>query len=87
MAEGRIPSAPVRIAAFAKGELEELVENVSTERPDLKVGDGSLMSALILAARRLPVEAVAAVQTTYWNQEQERAAYFAACAFISHFGR
>src|SRR6266571_4506201 len=82
MAESRIPDANVRIAAFAKVELNDLVERVSTHRRDLKVGDRALMSALILAACRLPVEAVAAVLATYWNQEEERAAVLVACEFI-----
>jgi hypothetical protein len=87
MAESRIPGGNVKLAAFAKGELEALVESLSTSRPDLKVGEGALMSALILGAQRLPIEAIAAVQTTYWDEEEERASLFAVCAFIAHFGR
>ena len=47
----------------------------------------ALMGALILAARRSPVEAVAAVLSTYWDEEQERAATFAVCEFIAHVSR
>jgi UDP:flavonoid glycosyltransferase YjiC (YdhE family) len=87
MADSRIPDANVKMAAFAKAELQDLVERLSTARPDLKVDKGSLMSALVLAAQRLPIEVIAAAETTYWNEEEERAALFAVCAFIAHLGR
>ena len=71
MADERIPTRPVRIAAFAKESLDDLVETLSTDRPDLKVQEGAVMGALILAAHRVPLDAVAAVLTTYWVRDKE----------------
>lgn len=82
MAQPRIPDASVKIAEFAKIELDRLVEAVSTFDPDLKVGDGALMSALILAARRSPIESVSAVLSTYWKREAQAAAVNAVCGFL-----
>lgn len=88
MAEGRIPGANVKIARFAKEELADLLEILSTEAPDLKLEDGAVMSALILAAVRSPPEAVAAVVSTYWEREKEAAAVYAVCAFLrAHAGK
>jgi hypothetical protein len=82
MAEAHVPDTSVKIAWFAKSELADLVERLSTSRPDLKVGGASLLGALVLAAQRLPIEAIAAIQTTYWNEAEERAAPYAVYSFI-----
>lgn len=82
MAKPRIPDSSVKIAEFAKHELGQLVETLSTNYPDLKVGDAAVMSALILAARRSPPESIAAVLRTYWDRELELAAVIAVCEFI-----
>jgi hypothetical protein len=67
MAEVRVYDKSVRIADFAKDELDELVERLSTDYPELKVTDVAVLSALVLAAARSPAEAVAAVLGTYWK--------------------
>jgi hypothetical protein len=67
--------------------LELLVETISTYSPDLKVTDRAVMGALILAARRSPVEAISAVVSTYWSREIELAAVIAVCGWIrAHAG-
>jgi hypothetical protein len=83
MARRGLPRDSVKIAAFAKAELDLLVESLSTTPPPIDVGDGDLMGALILAARRSPDEAVKAVVRTYWDRELEAAAVLSVCAFIT----
>lgn len=83
MAEGRIPGANVKIARFAKQELEKLVESLSNEAPDLRVEEGALMGALIHGALRSPPETVAALLSTYWGREAEAAAVAAVVEFIA----
>lgn len=87
MAKDRIPSKNVKIAAFAKEELDLLVERLSNDRPDLNVTDGALMSAIIIGAQAFPNEALAAVLTTYWSRDQEAAAVAAVCDFLQAHAR
>jgi hypothetical protein len=67
----KAPKTGVQVAKFATAELKLLVEELSTTTPALQVGEGDLLGALILAARRSPVEAVKAVVHTYWDREAE----------------
>ncbi len=71
MADDRIPTRNVRITLFAKEELDRLVEAISTQYPSLKVKDGALLGALVLAAHHIPHEAVAAILGTYWDRDRE----------------
>jgi hypothetical protein len=88
MAEPRIADQSVRIALFAKDELDTLVEIISTEHPDIKVTDVAVISALVIAARRSPPEAVAAYLSTYWHRgAAEVAAIEVVGRFIQAFGR
>lgn len=69
MAKVRTADKSVKIAAFAKDELDLLVETLSTRYPSLKVRDSAVMSALVLAARKVPIEVVKALVETYWERE------------------
>jgi hypothetical protein len=80
MAKSKIPDSNVKIRTFAKDELDLLVDEISTFRPDQKVRDGAVMGALILAARRSPIESVSAVLATYWDKEADLVAALAAAA-------
>lgn len=87
MAESQIPEQNVKIARFAKAELDDLVERLSTEYPEMQVTDYALMSALILAAARSPIEGLAAVLSTYWRRHTEQRAIKLACDFIRTYSR
>jgi hypothetical protein len=82
MAEPRVPDQSVKIALFAKAEIDELVEIVSTARPDLRVTDGAMMSAVVLAARHLPVEVLVALVSNYWTRAKAIAAAEAIGSFL-----
>lgn len=73
MAEARVYDRSVRIADFAKDELDDLVETLSTDFPEMKVTDVAVLSALVLAAKRSPAESVAAVLSTYWKRAADMA--------------
>jgi len=87
MATPQIADQNVKVSAFAKVELDELVEAISTSSPDLKVPDFAVMSALILAARRSPIEGVAAAISTYWGRHIEAAAVESVYAFFAASSR
>jgi hypothetical protein len=86
MAEGRISEKSVKIAEFAKVDLEILVETLSSTFRSSRLAR-SQSWALVLAARRSPTETVAAVLHTYWSREREAAAVAAVCGFIQAHGR
>lgn len=87
MAEGQIPDKSVKIAAFSKSELDELVESLSAAFPQLQVGAMPLLSALIDGARRSPPETLAALLETYWDRHREQRAVAAVCDFLrAHAG-
>jgi hypothetical protein len=60
---------------------------LSTTKPAWQVSEGDLMGALILAARRSPVEATKAFVQTYWDREVEIAAAEAVGAFVRALAR
>jgi hypothetical protein len=62
------------MAIFAISELHELVNELHTTKPSVRVSDGDLLGALVLAARRSPIEAVKAVISTYLDRESDEAA-------------
>jgi len=79
MAKPQIPTTTVRIPKFASAELTELVDELYTKGKGFKVErEGDVVAALVLAARRSPIEAVAAVILSYWERETEEAAKIAA---------
>ena len=62
----------VQILPFVKHELDALRGELHAN--GMKISNqGDLVNALILAARRSPIEAVAAVVNTYWEREAEEA--------------
>lgn len=85
MAKGQIPDENVKVAAFAKAELDVLVESLSTQYAALQVTDMALMSALILGATRSPPETLAALLETYWRRHTEQRAIAAATEFIQAY--
>jgi hypothetical protein len=86
MSSRGLPTTTVRMAVFARDQLRDFVDDLSTTKAPLSVSDGDLMGALILAARRSPIEAVKAVVATYLEVELELAAAEAVGAFLRHFG-
>ena len=78
MAKDRIPSDSVKIAAFAKVELDDLLARIAAHAPDMKVDQAPVLSAVVLAACALPVESVAPLLAAYWRQDEEFAAVVAA---------
>jgi hypothetical protein len=82
----RVPDSSVKIAVFAKDQLDLLVEEISTSSPALDVSDADMVGALILAARRSPREAIKAGVLTYWDQRVGVAAAIAVCGFIGAYG-
>lgn len=81
-----VPEHSVKISALAKRELALLVETLSTTKPVLEIGEGDLMSALILAARRSPVEVVRAVGSSYLDRKLDYAAAVSVCEFLRAYG-
>ena len=62
-----------KIPGFMRPELEQL--RAELHAAGMKISDkDDIPNALILAARRSPVEAVAAVIETYWRREAAEAA-------------
>ena len=59
-----------RIKPFVRDELERLRADLHAEGMKIKNRD-DIPNALILAARRSPIEAVKAVVETYWKRESE----------------
>jgi len=91
MAEDGVPETTVRIALFAKAELKEFVDELSARPPVLPLSEADLVGALVLAARRSPVEGVRAVVATYWDRRAEvrgaeMPAVLAICLFIRAHG-
>jgi hypothetical protein len=68
MAGQKIPRVSAKLAAFANAELDSLVDTLYTEA-HLKAAKEDVLSALVLAARRSPIEAVAAIVGTYVARE------------------
>jgi hypothetical protein len=79
----------VRLSRLGREALDELVNILSTTTSPLTVRDWELAGALILAAHRIPVEAVKAVVDTYREAERarEEAAALAVIGFLrAHSG-
>jgi hypothetical protein len=74
MAKPRLPRKSVKMAEFASAELDRLVDELSTPPAALKVNKEDLAGALVLAARRSPIEATRAIVHTYWDREKEELA-------------
>ena len=64
------PSEQTRIAVFAKDELEVLVDSLYRDA-DFDTNAVTLLGALVLAARRLPLEVVVALVPAYVRREKE----------------
>jgi hypothetical protein len=71
MARRKTGTANVKIADFMKPELTTFVSDLATRGGGIKVGEGDLVSALVLAARGFPVEFLRAAVLTYWDREAE----------------
>ncbi len=64
-------TASVKISDFMKPELTAFVDDLATRSGGIKVGEGDLVSALVLAARAFPVQFVRAVVLAYWDREAQ----------------
>lgn len=61
-------ASSVTVKPFVLHELDQLRDELREN--GMKISDkGDLVGALVLAARRSPIEAVAAVVGTYWERE------------------
>ena len=65
----KAPTKQARVAIFAHHELDVLVDNLYQER-DFNVSPPDMLGALILAARRLPLEVVEALVPAYVARER-----------------
>lgn len=63
------PSNHARLPQWAKAELQLLVNDLYTEK-DFKTDGSDLLAALILAARRLPLDVVQALIPAYIERER-----------------
>jgi hypothetical protein len=73
MPKPSVPMTTTKIARFANEELNAFVDDLYTEGA-FKATSGDVVGALVLAARRSPMEAVKAVIETYWDRERVEAA-------------
>lgn len=64
------PTTQARIAVFAHDELGVLVDNLYTDA-DFDTNAVTVLGALVLAARQLPPEVVAALVPAYVRREKE----------------
>lgn len=64
------PSKNVKVDEIAKRELNDLVAKLATDYPHLRITDYAVAGALISAGSRSPVEIVAALVETYWNERK-----------------
>jgi hypothetical protein len=67
------PTEQARIASFANEELQQLVDALYTQL-NFKVSAPDMLGALVLAARRLPLEVVESLLPTYVAREREERA-------------
>jgi hypothetical protein len=65
----KAPTTQARIAEFAHEELEVLVDTLQTEA-HFETSAVTMLGALVLAARRLPLEIVKALVPAYLEREQ-----------------
>jgi hypothetical protein len=73
MAEPQVPRVSAKLAAFAHAELKLLVDELYTQAK-LKAAKEDVLGALVLAARRSPIETIAAVFGSYVDREAAEAA-------------
>ena len=66
----KAPTEQTRIAVFAKDELEVLVDSLYQDA-DFDTNAVTLLGALVLAARQLPLEVVVALVPAYVRREKE----------------
>jgi hypothetical protein len=75
----------VAISYFALGELERLLDDLHANRVKVTAKE-DLVGALVLAARRSPIEATGAVVGSYWKREREIEAITAVAQFLRAYG-
>ena len=73
MPRRRAPSEQARIAEFANVELQQIVDDLSTER-NFETSKVALLGALVITARQLPLDLVQALIPSYVARERDELA-------------
>jgi hypothetical protein len=81
--QGKLPTdkTSVSISYFALEELNDFLGDLHGKGMKVSAKE-DLVGALILAARRSPIEATKALVQTYWEEEARIAAVTAAASFL-----